>query len=132
MASKNLDSKIDDEIHGIELISFSLPTSGVYINRLKETAGLYTDILAKPLIFRKTKMMMLDREKLNNPKTEAERKEIWRKRLKYLHWISTIWRLKQERRIKILPILNIRQIQPWKENQEMPLENRLTVIFLPR
>ncbi|MBL0201075.1 MAG: carboxy terminal-processing peptidase [Chitinophagaceae bacterium] len=80
---KKFDSKIDDEIHGAELISF-FTISGVYINRLKETAGLYTDILAKPFDFSKDEDVMLDREKLNNPKTEAERKEIWRKRLKYL------------------------------------------------
>ena len=80
---KKFDSKIDDEIHGSELISF-FTISGVYINRLKETAGLYTDILAKPFDFSKDEEVMLDREKLNNPKNEAERKEIWRKRLKYL------------------------------------------------
>ncbi len=79
---KKFDSKIDDEIHGAELISF-FTISGVYINRLKETAGLYKDILAKPFDFSKDEEVMLDREKLSNPKTEAERKEIWRKRLKY-------------------------------------------------
>jgi len=78
---KKFENKIDDEIHGSELISF-FTISGVYINRLKETAGLYTDILAKPFDFTKDEEIMLDREKLNNPKTEAERKEIWRKRLK--------------------------------------------------
>jgi carboxyl-terminal processing protease len=80
---KKFENKIDDEIHGAELISF-FTISGVYINRLKETAGLYNDILAKPFDFSKDEDVMLDREKLNNPKTEAERKEIWRKRLKYL------------------------------------------------
>lgn len=79
---KKFDSKVDDEIHGAELISF-FTISGAYINRLKETAGLYKDILAKPFDFSKDEDVMLDREKLNNPKTEAERKEIWRKRLKY-------------------------------------------------
>ncbi len=80
---KKFETKIDDEIHGAELISF-FTISGVYINRLKETAGLYNDILAKPFDFSKDEDVMLDREKLNNPKNEAERKEIWRKRLKYL------------------------------------------------
>lgn len=80
---KKFESKIDDEIHGAELISF-FKISEVYINRLKETAGLYTGILAKPFDFTKNEMVMLDREKLNNPKTEAEKTEIWRKRLKYL------------------------------------------------
>ncbi len=81
-AFKKFETKIDDEIHGAELISF-FTISDVYINRLKETAGLYNDILAKPFDFTKDEEVMLDREKLSNPKTEAERKDIWRKRLKY-------------------------------------------------
>jgi len=80
---KKFETKIDDEIHGAELVSF-FNISEVYINRLKETAGLYKDILAKPFDFTKDEEVMLDREKLSNPKTEAERKDIWRKRLKYL------------------------------------------------
>ena len=80
---KKFENKIDDEIHGAELTSF-FTISGIYINRLKETAGLYTELLAKPFDFSKDEEVMLDREKLNNPRNEAERKEIWRKRLKYL------------------------------------------------
>jgi len=80
---KKFESRIDDEIHGAELISF-FNISEVYISRLKEASALYSDILAKPFDFTKDEDVMLDRDKLNNPKTEAERKEIWRKRLKFL------------------------------------------------
>jgi carboxyl-terminal processing protease len=80
---KKFENKIDDEIHGAELLSV-FAISEVYIKRLKETAGLYGDILAMPFDFTKDETVVLDREKLNNPKTEAERKDIWRKRLKYL------------------------------------------------
>lgn len=80
---KKFENKIDDEIHGSELISF-FNISGVYINRLKETAGLYAEILAKPFDFTKDEEVMLDREKYINPKNDTERKEIWRKRLKFL------------------------------------------------
>ncbi len=80
---KKFESKIDDEIRGAELISF-FNINEVYINRLKETTALFTDILAKPFDYTKDESVMLDREKLSNPKTEAERKDIWRKRLKYL------------------------------------------------
>jgi carboxyl-terminal processing protease len=80
---KKFESKIDDEIHGAELVSF-FTISDVYISRLKETAALYKDILAKPFDFTKDEDVMLDRDKLSNPKTEAERKDIWRKRLKFL------------------------------------------------
>ncbi len=80
---KKFENKIDDEIHGSELLSF-FTISAVYINRLKETGALYADLLAKPFDFTKDEEVMLDREKLNAPKTEAERKDIWRKRLKFL------------------------------------------------
>ncbi len=79
---KKFDSKIDDEIHGAELKSF-YAINDVYLKRLKETASLTEEILVKPFDFSKDESVMLDRDKLNNPKTEAERKDIWRKRLKY-------------------------------------------------
>ena len=80
---KKFDNKIDDEIHGAELKSF-YKINEVYLKRLSETAGLYTEILARPFDFTKDESVMLDREKLDNPKSEAERKDIWRKRLKYI------------------------------------------------
>jgi carboxyl-terminal processing protease len=80
---KRFESKIDDEIHGAELTSF-FTISELYVRRLQETGNLYTDILARPFDFTKDESVMLDREKLTNPKTEAERKDIWRKRLKYM------------------------------------------------
>ncbi len=80
---KKYEGKIDDEIHGSELMSF-FTINDVYIKRLNETALLYKDILAKPFEFLKDENVVLDQDKLTNPKTEAERKDIWRKRLKYL------------------------------------------------
>lgn len=80
---KKFDSKIDDEIHGAEFTSF-FTINELYMKRLQETGNLYTDILARPFDFSKDENVMLDREKLSNPKTEAERKDIWRKRLKYM------------------------------------------------
>lgn len=80
---KKFDGKIDDEIHGAELLSF-YSINEVYLKRLNETSVLYKDILAKPFDFSKEENVQLDREKLTNPKNEAERKEIWRKRLKYM------------------------------------------------
>lgn len=80
---KKYDNKIDDEIHGAELVSF-YAINEVYLKRLNETSALYKDILAKPFDFSKEENVQLDREKLANPKTESERKEIWRKRLKYM------------------------------------------------
>src|SRR6187549_145500 len=80
---KKYEPKIDDEIHGAELVSF-FTINEIYIKRLGETSGLFSELLAKPFDYTKDETIMLDREKADNPKTEAERKDIWRKRLKYL------------------------------------------------
>ncbi len=82
-AFKKYENKIDDEIHGAELESF-YTINDVYLKRLDETAVLYKDILAKPFDFTKEESVSLDRDKLSFPKTDAERKDNWRKRLKYM------------------------------------------------
>lgn len=82
-AFKKFETRIDDEIHGAELISF-FTINDTYIKRLNETSTLYKTILEKPFDFTKDESVLLDREKLDFPASEAERTEIWRKRLKFL------------------------------------------------
>ena len=84
---KKFENKIDDEIHGTELESF-FTINDIYIKRLNETSLLFKDILAKPFEFSKDEVVIMDQEKLNFPKTDADRKENWRKRLKYLALIK--------------------------------------------
>ncbi len=81
--TKKYQAKIDDEIHGSELESF-YTINDTYLKRLNETAILFKDILQKPFDFTKDENVVLDQDKLSFPKTEAERKDVWRKRLKYL------------------------------------------------
>lgn len=80
---KKYENKIDDEIHGASLESF-YTINEVYLKRLNETAELYTTILAKPFDFTKDETVLMDAEKLNFSKNEAERLDRWRKQLKYL------------------------------------------------
>ncbi len=80
---KKFSTSIDDEIHGTSLESFYF-ISASYTRRLNEVAGLYSEILSKPFDFNKDETVVLDPEKLQHPVTEAERKETWRKRLKYM------------------------------------------------
>ena len=51
---------------------------------------MFKDILAKPFEFIKDESIVLDPEKLVFPKNEAERKDNWRKRLKYLTLIKYV------------------------------------------
>ena len=76
-------NRVDDEIHGSKLESF-YAINDSYTRRLNQASQYFTDILSKPFDFTKDENIILDGEKLNYPKTEADKKESWRKRLKYL------------------------------------------------
>ena len=80
---RKYENKVDDEIHGAELESF-FSINDVYIKRLQETSVLYKEILSKPMEFNKEENVLLDPEKLSFSRSESERKDTWRKRLKYL------------------------------------------------
>ena len=47
-------------------------------------AALYKEILAKPFEFTKDETINVNPDEYDFPRTEAERKEAWRKRLKYM------------------------------------------------
>ena len=80
---KKFENSIDDEIHGSELESF-YAINEVYLKRLNEISGLYNDILAKPFDFTVDETVVMDPDKIDFPKDEAERLDTWRKRLKFI------------------------------------------------
>lgn len=80
---KKYEDKIDDEIHGAPLESF-YAISKTYLSRLDEVAKNYKEILNKPFDFMTDESLQLDGDKREYPKTEAERYDYGRKRLKYL------------------------------------------------
>lgn len=81
-ALKVYETKIDDELHGSKL-QFIPATDAIYNKRVAEAAAIYKEILSKPFDFSKNETANLDGDKLPYPKNDAERKEYWRKRLKY-------------------------------------------------
>ncbi len=80
---KQFEAKVDDEIHGSDLQSF-FAVNTTYMKRRDESFGLINDILATPFDFTKDESVQADRDKVSFPATEAERKEVWRKSLKYI------------------------------------------------
>jgi carboxyl-terminal processing protease len=82
-AFQKFETKIDDEIHGSDLESF-YNISSIYTSRLEEVSKMYKDILARPFDFSVDENVLLDGDKRNYPKTEQERKDFTRKRIKYL------------------------------------------------
>lgn len=82
-ALKKFETSIDDEIHGNAPIEFVPAVSALYDQRIKEVTEIYKEILSKPFAFTKDENIVLDGDKLDYVATEAERKERWRKKLKY-------------------------------------------------
>ncbi len=81
---KKYETTIDDEIHGTVPIEFAPAVSLIYDQRIKEVQAIYRDILSRPFDFSKDETTVLDGDKLNYTANEEERKERWRKKLKFL------------------------------------------------
>ncbi len=79
---KKYENTIDDEILGAP-IQFVPAVTDIIKKRMAETEIVYKELLTHPFDFSKDETVVFDREKLSFPKTEADRKESWRKFLKY-------------------------------------------------
>lgn len=79
---KKFEASIDDEIHGAS-IQFQPAVSAIYEKRVNETMLFYKDILSKPFDYNINESVQLDGDLLGYTNTEAERKDRWRKKLKY-------------------------------------------------
>ncbi len=82
-AFKKYETVVDDEIHGAPIESF-FAVNNVYLKRQDEMPALYKDILSKPFDFSVNETVEMDSKKRSFPKTEAERKELVRKQMKYM------------------------------------------------
>ena len=75
---------IDDEIMGKTPIQFYPAAGALYTKRLEEAIAVYKELLTKPFDFTINETAQLDGDKLDYPADEAARKEVWRKRVKFL------------------------------------------------
>ncbi|MBL7756877.1 MAG: tail-specific protease, partial [Chitinophagaceae bacterium] len=84
---RELDSKygkrIDDELKGAP-VEFFLAAGKIFNTRMEEAAAIVNEILAKPFDFKVDETVTLDGDKLGYVSKQAEIKERWRKKLKYL------------------------------------------------
>lgn len=80
---KKYETTLDDEIRG-GAVQFVPAVSEIVKKRILETEQLYKEILSTPFDFTKDETANLNPEQIDFPKNEAERKDAWRKRLKYL------------------------------------------------
>ena len=82
-ALKKFETKIDDEIKGAP-VEFFLEAGKIFNRRMEEIAVVYTDFLSKPFEFGADEEVVLDADKLNFATTDIERKDRWRKKIKFM------------------------------------------------
>ena len=82
-ALKAFETKIDNEIKGSP-VEFFLSAGKIFNKRMEESAVMYNDLLAKPFDFTTDEDVTLDADKLNYTTTNAESKDRWRKKLKFM------------------------------------------------
>ncbi len=80
---KKYENRIDDEIKGAKA-EFFLAAGKTFNTRMEEAAATVNEILTKPFDFSADEEVVLDGEKLDYGTADAERKERWRKKLKYM------------------------------------------------
>ncbi len=79
---RKYETTIDDEIHGSPLAFFAAADE-IYKNRIVEAEEMYKQYIEKPFEFTKDDVLELDADKVDFASNDSERKERWRK---YLKW----------------------------------------------
>jgi carboxyl-terminal processing protease len=80
---KRYETRLDDEIKGAP-VEYFLEVGKLFNKRMEEAAAIYKDILNKPFEFKSDESVITDGKKIQFGSSEAQRKENWRKKLKYL------------------------------------------------
>lgn len=80
---KRFETRLDDEIMGGK-VEFVPAVATIYKKRIQEAEQYYKEALAKPMDFTKDETVSFETEKINYPATLDEKKDLWRKRVKFL------------------------------------------------
>lgn len=80
---KKFENSLDDEMHGSPIQFFPL-VNAIYLKRIPEVITLYKQILSAPFDFNVDETFALEDDKKNYSENEQERKDRWRKKLKYM------------------------------------------------
>jgi carboxyl-terminal processing protease len=82
-ALRRHETRIDDEIKGAP-VEFFLEVSKKFNQRVEEVSKIYKELLSQPFDFSADETVITDSKKLKFSTSEAQRKDMWRKKLKYL------------------------------------------------
>jgi len=80
---KKFETTIDEEIKGAP-VEFFLAAGKVFNTRMEEASVIYTELLSKPFEFTTDENVVFDTDKLLFSKNLADRKERWRKKMKFM------------------------------------------------
>ncbi|HVZ56408.1 MAG TPA: carboxy terminal-processing peptidase [Chitinophagaceae bacterium] len=80
---RKYETRIDDELKGAP-VEFFLAAGRIFDRRAQESAAICQDILSRPFDFTVDETVVTDPDKLDFPKTDAARREMWRKKLKLM------------------------------------------------
>ena len=80
---KRYETRLDDEIKGAP-VEFFLEVGKVFNRRMEEASVIYKDLLSKPFDFTTNESIPSDNKKLSFANNQAGRREMWRKKLKYM------------------------------------------------
>ena len=83
IALKRHETRVDDEIKGAP-VEFFTDAAKIFNRRIEEVAKDYKEILSKPFDFTVDETFVTDSKKIDFATGQAERREMWRKRLKYM------------------------------------------------
>jgi carboxyl-terminal processing protease len=112
---------LDDEIHGAD-IKFAPSVNPIYDKRIDEAIAIYKSVLAKPFDFTTDETLVTDASKLTYPATDAERKDRWRKRLKYMTFERYVDLMEQRDKSTVDSIKSKTNAQLEKEARELVLK----------
>ena len=79
---KKFEFRIDDEMKGAD-VEFFKAVGQIFNKRMEDAALMYKDILSKPFNYSIDETYAGDPDKIKFPATDADKKESWRKWLKY-------------------------------------------------
>ncbi|MBL0152739.1 MAG: carboxy terminal-processing peptidase [Chitinophagaceae bacterium] len=80
---KKYENSIDEEIKGAP-VEFFLAAGKTFNTRMEEAGKMCNEFLSKPFDFSKDEDVNLDPDKMDYPSTDAERRDRWRKKLKFM------------------------------------------------
>jgi carboxyl-terminal processing protease len=114
---KKFEFRIDDEMKGAD-VEFFKAVAQIFNKRMEEAASVYKDILSKPFDYSVDETFAGDPDKVKFPVSNTDRKESWRKWLKYQSLDRYVELIETRDKNKDRPDFKV------KSNEELEVESR--------